>query len=262
MLLKAFSSFEMYAEVPVTSIFMLRSKSGAAQQIRQEAFITNPQTVMSEYIDSYGNICQRLVVPAGTFLLESNVVAACSDTIDVHPTAGYTPVELLPDNVLQFMLPSRYCESDKVTELATLITSGLQPGYAQVEAIRHWVHTNFTRQYGVTNSSTSALDVLQTRTGVCRDFTHAAIALCRNLDIPARMVAGYLYNLKPMDLHAWFEAYVGGRWYTFDPLMPEPMGGRIIMSYGRDAADVAFASHFGNVELRKMEVSVTEIAEA
>ncbi|BAV06909.1 transglutaminase domain protein [Filimonas lacunae] len=210
-------------------------------------------------MDGYGNLCQRLVIPGGTFTLESSVVAECSPTIDVYSDATYTPVEFLPDNVLQFLLPSRYCESDKVTDLATQITMGAAPGYAQVEAIRHWVHTHFTRQYGTTNSSTSALDVLQSKNGVCRDFTHAAIALCRNLDIPARMVVGYLHQLNPMDLHAWFEAFVGNRWYTFDALMPEPMGGRIIMAFGRDAADVAFASHFGNVQLQRMEVTVKEI---
>lgn len=261
MLLHASCSFEMYGEDPVTSIFMLRSKSGSAQNIRQETFLTTPQVPVSEYVDSYGNICQRIIVPAGTFLIESSVVAECSPTIDVHIDAWYTPIEMLPDNVLQFLLPSRYCESDKVTELATQITGGLPPGYAQVEAIRQWVHTNFSYQYGITNSSTSALDVLRNKTGVCRDYTHVAMALCRNLDIPARMVVGYLHELKPMDLHAWFEAYVGNRWYTFDAVMATPVGGRIIMAYGRDAADVAFASHFGNVVLRKMEVSVKELTE-
>lgn len=258
MLLHASSSFEFYTEIPATSIFMLRSKSGPGQFIREESFLTTPQVAVSEYVDGYGNICQRLTVPAGTFLLETNVTAEVSESIDVDMNAAYTPVESVPDNILQFLLPSRYCESDKVTELAATIIKGLRPGYAQVEAIRHWVHTNFTRKYGTTNSSTSAVDVLHTKTGVCRDFTHAAIALCRNLDIPARMVVGYLYDLKPMDLHAWFEAYVGNRWYTFDALLDKPLGGRIIMAYGRDAADVAFASHFGYVNLRRMEVKVVE----
>lgn len=261
MLLKASSYFEMYAEAAVTSIFMLRSKSGPAQVIRQEAFLTTPQVPYNEYVDGYGNICQRIIVPAGDFTLETSVIAECSAHIDVDMSAGYTPVEALPDHVLQFLLPSRYCESDKVTELATHITKGVDPGYAQVEAIQQWVHSNFRRQYGSTNSSTSAVDVLQSRTGVCRDYTHAAIALCRNLDIPARMTVGYLYKLEPMDLHAWFEAYVGGRWYTFDALMEHPVGGRIIMACGRDAADVAFATYFGNVELKKMVVGIEEITQ-
>lgn len=258
MLIHASSFFEMQTVSPVTSIFKLRSKSGPHQLIIEETFLTIPQVQVNEYVDEYGNICQRLTIPAGDFSLESSVIAECSETIDVDMNAGFIPIEDLPDNVLQFLLPSRYCESDKVTELATQITHGLQPGYAQVEGIRQWVHNNFTRQYGTTVSSTSALDVLQSKIGVCRDFTHAAIAICRNLDIPARMAAGYLYGLKPMDLHAWFEAYVGNRWYTFDPLMEKPMGGRIIMAYGRDAADVAFASYFGNVVLKNMVINVRD----
>ncbi|SHL99040.1 transglutaminase family protein [Chitinophaga sp. CF418] len=259
MLLQASSYFEMYADDPVTSIFMLRSKSGPAQSIRQEAFLTTPQLPVSEYIDGYGNICQRIIIPAGTTILESRVIAECDANIDVDTDAGYKPVEELPDDVLQFLLPSRYCESDKVAELAMQITMGIQSGYSQVGAIRQWCYHNISREYGTTNSSTSAVDVLQSRTGVCRDFAHVAIALCRSMNIPARMVVGYLYDLKPMDLHAWFEAFVGDRWYIFDALMPDPVGGRIIMAYGRDAADVAFASHFGNVVLTKMEVKVIKL---
>jgi transglutaminase-like putative cysteine protease len=259
MLLRASSFFEMYAALPVTSIFMLRPQSGAAQFIRQAAFLTTPHVPITEYADGYGNVCQRLIIPAGTFTIRTSVTAECSANIDVNMNAGYTPIEYLPDDVLQYLLPSRYCESDKVAELAAQITSDLTPGYPQVEGIRQWVHTNILRQYGATNSSTSALDVLQSRTGVCRDYTHVAISLCRNINIPARMVAGYLNDLKPMDLHAWFEAYVGGRWYTFDAIMDKPVGGRIIMAYGRDAADVAFASYFGGVELRTMRVSVKEV---
>lgn len=259
MLLHASSFFEMYAEYPVTSIFMLRSKSETTQYIRQEAFLTTPHVPVSEYIDGYGNICQRVIIPAGKTILESTVIAECDAHLDVDTDARFVPVEALPGHVLQFLLPSRYCESDKVGELASQIIKDVQPGYAQVEAIRQWCYQNISRQYGTTNSSTSAMDVLQSRTGVCRDFTHVAIALCRCITIPARMVVGYLHELKPMDLHAWFEAYVGDRWYTFDALMATPTGGRIIMAYGRDAADVAFASHFGNVELLKMEVKVVSV---
>lgn len=259
MQLQASCSFTMHTDTPAPSIFMLRPRSGSAQLISSETFITHPHVPVTEYIDAYGNLCQRLTIPPGGFLLESRVTAECPAQIDVHPYAGYTPVEQLPDYALQFLLPSRYCESDKMNSLATEITRGVSPGYPQVEAIRSWVHRHFNYQYGVTNSSTSAWDVVETRTGVCRDYSHMAIALCRNLDIPARMVVGYLYHLIPMDLHAWFEAFVGGRWYTFDATQPTAVGGRIIMAYGRDAADVAFASHFGIVELQKMEVKVEEM---
>lgn len=257
--LRASCTFSMYTEMHASSIFMLRPRSGSAQLISSEVFLISPQVPVTEYIDAYGNLCQRLTIPPGEFLLESSVMAECSADVDVHPSAGYTPVEQLPDYALQFLLPSRYCESDKMTNLAAEITGGILPGYQQVEAIRNWVHSHFHYQYGVTNSSTSAWDVMETRIGVCRDYAHVAIALCRNLDIPARMVVGYLYKLIPMDLHAWFEAFVGGRWYTFDATQTTPVGGRIIMAYGRDAADVAFASHFGMVELKKMEVKVEEM---
>lgn len=259
MLLQASSYFELYTEYPVTSIFMLRSKSEPTQFIRQEAFLTDPLVPVKEYIDGYGNICQRTILPEGTTILESTVIAECNADIDVNTDAGYVPVEELPDQVLQFLLPSRYCESDKTGELAMEIIKDAQPGYAQVEAIRQWCYQNISRQYGTTNSSTSAIDVLQSKTGVCRDFTHVAMALCRSINIPARMMVGYLHELKPMDLHAWFEAYVGDRWYTFDAMMEQPVGGRIIMAYGRDAADVAFASHFGEVVLVRMEVKVEKV---
>ncbi|PSL23750.1 transglutaminase-like domain-containing protein [Chitinophaga ginsengisoli] len=259
MLLQASTFFEFYAEYPVTSIFMLRSKSEHAQIIRQEAFLTTPLLPLSEYIDTHGNICQRTILPAGITTIESSVIAECDMHIDVNTDAAYVAIEDLPDHVLQYLLPSRYCEADKVGAQAMEIVKDIQSAYAQVEAIRQWCYSNLYRQYGTTNSSTSAMDVLGSRTGVCRDFTHVAISLCRSINIPARMVVGYLYELKPMDLHAWFEAYVGNRWYTFDALMEQPVGGRIIMAYGRDAADVAFASHFGEVVMVKMEVKVEEV---
>lgn len=250
----------MSAAEPVPGIFMLRPQSGAGQRIRSESFILTPDVPVTEYMDLYGNLCQRIIIPTGTFQLECNVVADCPEDIDVHPTAPYTPIEELPDNVLQYLLASRYCESDKLVNLAMEITRDAWPGYPKVEAIRSWIYNNFNYSYGVTNSSTSALDVVATRTGVCRDYTHLGMALCRSIDIPARMVVGYLYDLKPMDLHAWFEAYVGGRWYTFDATQSAPKGKRIAMAYGRDAADVAFATYFGTVELNRMSVAV-KIAE-
>jgi transglutaminase-like putative cysteine protease len=259
MLLEASCSFEMRADYPVTSIFMLRARSGMAQVVTEEAFITTPYVPITEYVDSYGNLCQRIIVPAGHFKLESSVKADCEPAIDVNIWAPYTPVEEVPDTILQFLLPSRYCESDKMNDLAASITKGALPGYPQVEAIRHWIYTHLSYQYGITNSSTSALDIITSRTGVCRDYAHLGIALCRNLDIPARMVVGYLCDLKPMDLHAWFEAYVGNRWYTFDATQAEPKGKRIAMAYGRDATDVAFATHFGIVDLISMEVQVREL---
>jgi transglutaminase-like putative cysteine protease len=256
MLLRASCILEMNSVLSVPSTLMLRPKSGVGQFALQQAFVTRPYTPMTEFTDAYGNLCQRLTVPAGDFRLESTVTVDCADDVDVNIYAPYTTPELLPDEVLHFLLPSRYCESDKCYELSARIVKGALPGYPQVEAIRSWIHSGFRYEYNTTDASTSACDVLNTRVGVCRDFAHAGIALCRSLNIPARMVVGFLYQLDPMDLHAWFEAYVGDRWYTFDPTQPFPKGKRIALGYGRDAADVSFATHFGQVTLEKMTVTV------
>jgi transglutaminase-like putative cysteine protease len=141
-------------------------------------------------------------------------------------------------------------------EDAQKIVGKTKPGYDQVEKIRAWIHENVEYKYGVSTASTSALETLQERAGVCRDFSHLGMTLCRALQIPTRMVVGYLYKLDPMDMHAWFEAFVGGRWYTFDATQPKPRGGRITVAYGRDAADVALFSEYGPINMEKMHVTV------
>lgn len=256
MLIQASCSLEFTCEDAVPTLFMLRPKSGTGQFIVRDDLRIFPYMAMTEFSDTYGNLCQRLVLPAGQFHLHSTVVAECAEEIDVNYNATWTPITDLSDSILHFLLPSRYCESDKLGEMAKEVTRGFNPGYPQVEAIRRWIHTHIQYAYGTTDSTTSALDVLGAKKGVCRDFAHIGISLCRALDIPARMVTGYLYALDPMDLHAWFEAYIGGRWYCFDATQTEPKGRRIVVAYGRDAADVAFATHFGQATLNKMSVSV------
>jgi len=188
--------------------------------------------------------------------LRIDAVVETEDSIAVDPGTPATPVAELPDDTLQFLLQSRYCPSDKLGERAAEIVAGATPGYDQVEAIRAWIHTHLTYRYGVSDQTTDAIDSLAHGAGVCRDFSHIGIALCRSLQIPARMVVGYLYQLDPMDLHAWFEAFVGGRWYTFDATQAQARGGRIIVAYGRDAADVAFISNYGALETVQMKVWV------
>jgi transglutaminase-like putative cysteine protease len=178
------------------------------------------------------------------------------EQIAVEPSAGITPVEQLPPDALQFLLQSRYCPSDKMEDKAREIVGDLPPGYPQVEAIRTWIESSVTYEYGVSTTATSVLETLQQRAGVCRDFAHLGIAMCRSIDIPARMVVGYLHELVPMDQHAWFEAYIGGRWFTFDATQRFPRGNRVAVAYGRDAADVAIATQYGSVELTEMMVSV------
>ena len=244
------------AQGPTPLVLMLRPRSGAGQWIIREEYHITPAVNVTEFTDMYGNLCQRVVAPEGPFSIHFSATVQTADFIDVAPGAPYTPVEDLPDDVLHYTLPSRYCQSDQLGSLATQITATVEPGYDQADAIRRWIHENVRYQYGTSNASTSAVDTATQRVGVCRDFTHLGISLCRALSIPARMVVGYLYELKPMDLHAWFEGYVDGRWFTFDATQKQPRGNRITVAYGRDAADVAFTTQFGSMKLNRMKVWV------
>jgi transglutaminase-like putative cysteine protease len=243
---------------PTPMILMLRPRSGAGQWVAQEAYALSPNVPVIEYVDSYGNLCQRLVAPLGRFVVRATAGVETAAAIDVQPGTPFTPVQELPDGVLHFLLPSRYCQSDTLGELAQEIVEDISPGYDQVEAIREWIHANIEYRYGVSDASTSARETVDLKRGVCRDFAHLGIALCRSLSIPARMVVGYLYKLEPMDQHAWFEAFVGNRWYAFDATQAQPRGGRITLAYGRDAADVAFATQFGPASLTEFRVWVEE----
>ncbi|MDO9403233.1 MAG: transglutaminase family protein [Polaromonas sp.] len=244
------------ADCPV--IAMLRPRSGQAQWIISERYDLDPWVPTTEYVDSYGNLCQRLVIPRGQMRMAVEMTMQVDDQIAVAPDAPFTPIQDLPDDALLYLLQSRYCPSDKMNEKALQIIGDAPPGYAQVEAIRNWIHQNLTYQYGVSSATTDAMDTLGHGAGVCRDFAHVGIALCRSLQIPARMVVGYLHQLDPMDLHAWFEAFIGGRWYTFDATQDAPRGGRIVLAYGRDAADVAFLSDYAvqPLEMGEMRVEV------
>lgn len=225
-------------------VTLLRPRSGDAQWVCNERYRFDPPLHPTEFVDSFGNLCQRFVAPPGQLRLRAAATVETDDHIAVDWDAPATPVQALPDAALQFLLQSRYCPADTMAARAAQITAGCAPGYAQVEAIRAWVHAHLAYRYGVSNEFTSALDTLADGAGVCRDFAHVGIALCRSLAIPARMVVGYLHQLEPMDLHAWFEAFVGGRWYTFDATQQHARGGRIVLAYGRDAADVAFVSSY------------------
>jgi transglutaminase-like putative cysteine protease len=253
--------YETETSTPV--ILMLRPRSGEGQWVVREEYLLHPNVPVLEYTDGYGNLCQRIVVPPGSFQIKATACVETADQIDVHPDAGFVPVDRLPDTTLQFLLPSRYCQSDQLGDLALDIVADALPGYAQVDAIQRWIHQHVQYAYQTSNASTAAVDTATDRIGVCRDFAHLGIALCRSLNIPARMVVGYLYQLDPMDLHAWFEAYLDngiGRWYTFDATQSQPRGNRIAIAYGRDAADVALATQFGTIQLTQMRVWVEPAA--
>jgi transglutaminase-like putative cysteine protease len=258
MRLNAGCQIDFEANAPTPLILMLRPRSGPGQWIVREEYMLEPSVPVVEYTDSYGNLCQRLVTPEGSFRVQTTASVETADEIDVKPGAPFVPVQNLPETALQFLLPSRYCQSDRLGNMASEIVAKSTPGYDQAEAIRRWIQANVEYRYGTSDASTSAVDTAEKKIGVCRDFTHLGIALCRSLSIPARMVVGYLYQLEPMDLHAWFEAFVGDRWYTFDATQKEPRGNRIAIAYGRDAADVALSTQFGPLQLNKMQVWVEE----
>lgn len=226
-------------------------------QIMQDATLLASST----YVDSFGNNCRRTTFQAGPaevrFMARVEVSEEHDDsTVGAEPIAPYE----LPDDVLQFLLPSRYCESDQLAELAWEKFGSIAPGWARVQGICDWVHERLTFRYGSSSPSNTALSVLDQGVGVCRDFTHLAIGLCRTFNIPARYVSGYLPDIAvpdlgaPMDFCAWMEVFLGGRWFTFDPRNNVRRIGRVVIGRGRDAADVAMVTSFGPIELVDMTV--------
>jgi transglutaminase-like putative cysteine protease len=226
-------------------ILMLRPRSGFHQWVAREAYTLSPSVPVEEYTDIFGNLCQRMVAPAGEFSVYTSADVMTADVLDEAPGAYFVEIQNLPDTVLLYLLPSRYCESDRFGDFARDIVDGVQPGYDQVYRISDWIRNSISYKPGSSAFPLSASEVNEQREGVCRDLAHFGITLCRSISIPARMVVGFLNGLEPMDLHAWFEAYVGGRWYTFDPTDAALRGGRIALAYGRDAADVAVYHQFG-----------------
>jgi len=226
-------------------ILMLRPRSGTQQWVAREAYTLSPSVPVVEYTDIFGNLCQRLVAPAGAFSVHTSADVMTADVVDKAPGAVFVEIQNLPDPVLSYLLPSRYCESDRFGDLSRDIVDGVLPGYDQVHTLSDWIRNSIRYTPGTSAFPLSAVEVNARRDGVCRDLAHLGIALCRSISIPARLVVGFLHGLEPMDLHAWFEAYVGGRWYTFDPTEKVIRGGRIAVAYGRDAADVAVYHQFG-----------------
>ncbi|MFP4032869.1 MAG: transglutaminase-like domain-containing protein [Desulfococcaceae bacterium] len=257
MWLNASCFLEFQIPVPTPFLLMLRPRSGRQQWIAREEYVLSPSVPAFEFTDQFGNLCQRLVAMAGHFLVRTSVDVETADASDVAPGAPFVEVQDLPDETLPFLHPSRYCESDRFTEMAASLGAGRAAGYDQCAAIVDYIRNSIRYAPGLGQRIISAAEANQQGHGVCRDMAHLGIACCRALSIPARMVVGYLETLQPMDLHAWFEAYVGNRWYTFDPTQTDLRGGRVAIAYGRDAADVAIYTQFGDpVDLINMGVSV------
>jgi transglutaminase-like putative cysteine protease len=236
---------ELLFAVATPVIFRLKPQTGTAQRINQAVLSFSPDLVVDEFQDSFANICHRVVLPAEPVCIDLDVKASVAEGLDRDPAAGFVNIAELPVNHLAFLLPSRYCESDRLGRFAAGLVRGLKPGYCQAEKICGWIRENLPYKPGTSNQPLSALEVQQQGAGVCRDLAHLAIALMRGLSIPARYVVGYLQGLEPEDMHAWLEVYVGGRWYGFDPSQTDLSGGRVVVGYGRDAADVAITDQFG-----------------
>ena len=231
--------------VPTPFVLMLRPRSSSRQWVASEKYDIIPGVAVSEFIDGYGNLCQRLIAPPGAFSIHTGAKIVLPEYVDRAEDASFVEIGKVPDEVLRYLLPSRYCESERFGQMATTITEGQLLGYNQVVAITDWVRQTIRYEYAHGDLLVSAIEVHARQWGVCRDLSHLAIALCRSLSIPARMVVGYLYGLQPMDMHAWFEVYLAGGWYTFDATQSEAKGGYVVLGYGRDAADVAIYNQFG-----------------
>jgi transglutaminase-like putative cysteine protease len=246
---------------------MLRVHPSRALDLRNPDLVrTDPQVPINEYTDSFGNICSRFVAPAGPFHLFSSALIEDSGEWDpVNPQAYQTPVQNLPPEVLRFLLASRYCEVDRFSETAQSLFGQTQPGWQRAQAICSWVHQAVTFGYHLARPTKTALDVYNELGGVCRDFQHLAITFCRCMGIPARYATGYLGDIgvprdaAPGDFAAWFEAYLGDRWWTFDARHNTPRIGRVLIATGRDAADVAITTSFGVALMKSFAVVTDEV---
>jgi transglutaminase-like putative cysteine protease len=251
---------------PTPMLLMLHVHPSRFPSLRgPEQLSVEPYVPMTSYVDTFGNACGRIVALAGPVRFRNDAVVYDDGQPDaVDPSARQHPIDELPADVLQFLLASRYCEVDLLTEIAWGLFSKAGDGYARVQAICDWVHGNVTFGYQFASSTKSAADVYRDRKGVCRDFTHLAIAFCRCMNIPARYATGYMGEIgvppaPPGDFSAWFEVYLGGRWWTRDARHNVRRIGRVLMAHGRDATDVALTTAFGVAELKQFTVWTDEV---
>jgi transglutaminase-like putative cysteine protease len=241
-----------------------RSDLLAEDRLRVEPFVP-----VNEYRDGFGNICHVLRAPQGRLTLSSDfLIRDSGKPDDTAPSAAECPLEALPVDTLVYLLGSRYCETDRLSDTAWSEFAKVTPGWSRVQAICDFVHNHVAFGYGHADPRKTAFDAFREKKGVCRDFAHLAVAFCRCMNIPARYCTGYLGDIgvppedSPMDFSAWFEAYLGGRWYTFDARHNVPRIGRILIARGRDATDVAITTSFGACELAEFEVVTDEVVAA
>jgi len=272
MLIRLGYDIQFYVPFPLAFVAQLRVHPSRAAELREPDVLhiehSAGQVDTYEYIDSYGNICTRFFSPSGNLRLWANTVIEDPGQLDlVNRDAKENPPQDLPNEVLCFLLNSRYCEVDLLSAVAHELFGGIAPGWDRVQAICNWVHNKVTFNYNFARPTKTALDVFTERVGVCRDYQHLAVTFCRCLNIPARYAAGYLGDIGvplrlPMDFSAWFEVYLDNKWWAFDARNNTPRLGRVLMATGRDAADVAFLTSFGSSSFLNFFVVSEEIVEA
>jgi len=259
--------FVQHAATPTHAVLQVEPRPDGDFRVVDRSWDLQTASTSWVYVDTLGNLCRRLTLPAGRSVTRFDALVEVSGLPDeVHLDAQEIPPDALPDDVLVYTLPSRFCPSDDLRVVAWDLFGNVAPGWTRTQQIADWVHGQVTFGYGSSSSSATALDTLDTRTGVCRDFAHLAVALCRALSIPARYVFGYLPDVgvapngAPMDFCAWMEVFLSGRWWTLDPRNGSPRAGRVLIGRGRDALDVAMVSTFGTVELESMLVWADEVS--
>ena len=266
MLIRVGFDIEFEIPAPVAMVALLHVHPTRQADLREpdEPRII-PAVSIDEYEDSFGNLCSRFVAPAGNLQLShSTLIEDSGDPDPVCPQARQVPVEDLPPEMLRYLLPSRYCEVDRLVEIAGNLFGGFSLGWPRVQAVCDWVQANVAFGYHFASPTKTAVDVYRDRNGVCRDFQHLAITFCRCLNIPARYATGYLGDIgvperPPMDFSAWLEVFLHDRWWTFDARNNTPRVGRVLMATGRDAADVAITTSFGTSLLKSFNVVTEEV---
>jgi len=269
MLIRVGFDIEFTFPQPTALVLMLNLHPLRSPTIRKyEDVRIVPSVPISYYYDTNGNLCGRAVVPAGRVRFYNDAMVEDCGLPDLQvPDAPQWNVQDLPQETLQFLIASRYCEVDSdLKEIAWNLFSGTRPGWPRVQAVCDYVHRHIHFDYLRARANRTALEVFRERAGVCRDYMHLAITFCRCLNIPARYCTGYLGDIgvppaaSPMDFSAWFEAFLGGQWYTFDARNNVPRIGRVLMARGRDAADVALTTTFGANQLTSFQVRTEEVA--
>ena len=255
---------------PTPMILMLNIHySRASDMVRPDHMVTQPSIPLRAYRDGFGNWCTRLVAPTGHLRISSEALIRDSGVAETPVLAAeQRAVDALPEETLVFLLSSRYCEADRFPDIAWNLFSGSPPGWPRVQAICDFVHRHIVFGYEFASTAKTAWSVFHDRRGVCRDYAHLAIALCRAMNIPARYCTGYLGDIGmpppygTMDFAGWFEVYLGDQWHTFDARNNMPRIGRVLIARGRDAADVAISTTFGANTLERFAVRTDEVHDA